>query len=269
MHASARKELPTGRCARYATEEKCQQTRPTWLHCGDGNRSEPRRFRRPLVPRTAAESPDHGESSYGASAIIIETMNRRFFHGTSKPAEVAQALLAEFNDTNLRAQALGSQDNVIVQVATRPTSMSGGQTALTITLHSVTDGIMVELGEQQWLGIAASLGRTALSALRNPVSLLGRLDDLAQDIQSIQLTERVWQAIKRWASGTGAGMQLTERLSRVSCDYCGVANAVGEAACLACGAPMGRLQPMACPNCGWAMETSTRTCPNCGHSFLP
>ncbi len=48
---------------------------------------------------------------------------------------------------------------------------------------------MVELGQQAWLGVAASLGQTAFSVFRNPFSLIGRLDDLAQDIESMQLSE--------------------------------------------------------------------------------
>ena len=73
--------------------------------------------------------------------------------------------------------------------------MSGGHTALTINIQKVEDGIMMELGQQAWLGVAASLGQTAISALRNPLSLLGRLDDIAQDIENMQLSENVWNIL--------------------------------------------------------------------------
>jgi hypothetical protein len=119
-------------------------------------------------------------------------MERQIFHGSLKPVDIAQALLAEFNQGNLHAQTLGQSDKMIVQIGTKPGSMSGGQTAMTVTIQRVEDGIMVELGQQAWLGVAASLGMSALAALRNPFSLLGRLDDIAQDSENLQLSERIW-----------------------------------------------------------------------------
>jgi len=194
-------------------------------------------------------------------------MERKFFHGAVQPADVAQALLAEFNRGNLRAQVLGPSDKMIVQVGTRPGSFSGGQTALTVSIQKVEDGIMVGLGEQAWLGVAASLGVSALAALRNPLSLLGRLDDIAQDVESIQLTDRVWAIIDGWAHGVGASMEFTGRLSRLACEYCGTANRVGIAACLACGAPLGRGQPKVCSYCGYAVRGDEVNCANCGRSL--
>jgi hypothetical protein len=95
-------------------------------------------------------------------------MERRIFHGNIKPNDIAHALMAEFNRGNLHAQVLGTRDKMAIQIATRMGSRSGGQTALTVNLQSVEDGIMVELGQQTWLGVAASLGHTALTALRTP-----------------------------------------------------------------------------------------------------
>ena len=106
-------------------------------------------------------------------------MERRIFHGKIKPVDVAQTLLGEFNQGNLRAQTLGKSDKMVVQIGSRPEAMSGGQTAMTVTIQKIEDGIMIELGQQAWLGVAASLGMSALAALRNPFSLLGRLDDIA------------------------------------------------------------------------------------------
>src|ERR1051326_7810491 len=111
-------------------------------------------------------------------------MDRRIFHGNIQPSDIAQALLAEFNRGNLYAQVTGQPSKLAVQIATRMGAQSGGQTALTISMQSADDGIIVEIGQQAWLGVAASLGQTALSALRNPFSLLNRLDDLAQDIEN-------------------------------------------------------------------------------------
>jgi len=202
-----------------------------------------------------------------AKAIIIENMERRIFHGILSPTDIAQALLAEFNRGNIRAQVLGKSDKLAVQIGTRPGSISGGQTAITVTIQKVKDGIMVELGQQAWLGVAASLGQTALSLFRNPFSLIGRLDDLAQDIESIQLSENVWEVIARTAASAGASHQLSDRMSRLTCDFCGTANPHGEPACIACGAPMGDAHPTSCTNCGFVVFRGEKVCPNCGQKL--
>jgi hypothetical protein len=194
-------------------------------------------------------------------------MNQQFFHGELNPADVAQALLAEFDRGNFRAQALGESNSLAVQIGTRPGASFGGQTALTVTIQKVSDGITIQLGQQQWLGTAASLGWTALTALRNPLTLLGHLDDLAQDVENLQLTEHVWNVIQQVIQAAGASHQLSERLSRIQCEFCGTANPVGEPVCIACGAPLGNAQPITCPNCGFVVMRAEVTCPNCGFVF--
>ena len=194
-------------------------------------------------------------------------MDRRIFHGNIKPNDIAHALMAEFNRGSMHAQVLGAKDKIAVQITTRAGSMSGGQTALTVNIQTVEDGIMIEMGQQAWLGVMASLGQTAFSALRNPFSLLGRLDDLAQDIESIQLSERTWMVIDRSVKALKASYALSEKLSRIACDYCGCANPLGEASCLSCGAPMGQSQPTTCSNCGFVVTLEETICPNCGRKL--
>ena len=194
-------------------------------------------------------------------------MDRRIFHGNIKPNDIAHALMAEFNRGSMLAQVLGDKDKIAVQIATRAGSMSGGQTALTVTIRTVEDGIMIEMGQQAWLGVMASLGQTAFSALRNPFSLLGRLDDLAQDIESIQLGEKAWTVIDRTVRALKASYALSEKLSRIACEYCGCANPVGEASCLSCGAPLGEAQPSTCSNCGFVVTPEETICPNCNRKL--
>jgi hypothetical protein len=146
-------------------------------------------------------------------------------------------------------------------------TQSGGQTALTISIQSIEDGIMIEIGQQAWMGVAASLGHTAISALRNPFSLLGRLDDLAQDIENIQLKEKVWQTIVRASATLGASHELSERLKRITCEHCGTANLLGEGSCIACGAPLGDAHPSTCLNCGFVVTNNETTCPNCNQKM--
>ena len=161
--------------------------------------------------------------------IIIENMDRRIFHGNITPSDLAHALMAEYNRGNMQAQVMGTKEKLAVQIATRRGSQSGGHTALTIGIQAVEDGIMVEIGQQEWLGVAASIGQTAFSALRNPMNLLHRLDDIA----------------------------------RITCEYCESANPVGEGNCCACGAPLGSAYPTTCHRCGFTVSPEENTCPNC------
>ncbi len=194
-------------------------------------------------------------------------MDRRIFHGNITPNDLAHALIAEFNRGNMNTQVMGDKDKIAVQIATRMGMMSGGHTALTINIQKVEDGIMMELGQQAWLGVAASLGQTALSALRNPFSLLSRLDDIAQDIENMQLSEKVWEIIDRTVATLGASHALSDRLTRITCDYCGSANPLGEGNCLACGAPLGEAHPTTCRNCGFAVSINEVICPNCSQKL--
>ena len=67
-------------------------------------------------------------------------MDRQIYHGDLNPSDIAQALLAEFNQGNLRAQILGQADNLAVQIGTRLGAASGGKTALAVTIQKVSDG---------------------------------------------------------------------------------------------------------------------------------
>jgi hypothetical protein len=190
-------------------------------------------------------------------------MERRIFHGNITPNSIAHALAGTFQRGNLRTQLLGEDEDLIVQISSRPGATSGGQTAVTIHLKKVEDGVLVEIGEQSWLGVAASIGSTAISTLFNPWNLIGRLDDLAQDIENIQLIDNVWLTINKTVRTAGASLQLSERLQRLTCNYCGTANQVGEGNCIACGAPLGKDQPRTCPKCGFVVLRGESKCPSC------
>ncbi len=190
-------------------------------------------------------------------------MDQRIFHGNLTEEEVGDALVAYFTRGNLVAQQFKSGEKVIVQVATHRMPTSGGQTALTVSLQPVEDGLAVQVGEQSWLGVAASLGTTLFSTWRNPLNILNRLDDLAQDIENLQLSDQIWRVVENVAHMKGASFELSERLRRLVCDYCLTANPVGEPSCTACGAPLGPVQPMTCQNCGFVVNTDESLCPNC------
>lgn len=190
-------------------------------------------------------------------------MEQRIFHGNLTPNDIAQALLAHFNRGNLRAQVIGKNEALHVQIATRPGASSGGQTALTVQIHKVEDGVMVVIGEQAWLGVAADMGHTVIAAIMNPWNLLGRLDDVAQNIENMQIVEKVWQVAAKAAQASGASTQISARLQRLSCEFCNTANPVGVGSCVACGAPLGNLQPRTCVTCGFVVLRGERNCPSC------
>lgn len=195
-------------------------------------------------------------------------MEIRTFHGSITPADLAVPIAAEFDRGNLRSQVLGDGNKMVVQIATPGMPASGGHTAVSVELTQVEDGVLVRVGQQEWLGVAASLGKTAWMALRNPLSLISRLDDLAQDVVSIQLIERLWETIERAAQSHGAAHEISERLRRVVCPYCLTANLVGAPSCIACGAPMGPSQPVACGRCGFVTSPEARVCPSCGFNLV-
>jgi hypothetical protein len=187
----------------------------------------------------------------------------RIYHGNIKPSDLARSLIAHYNRGNFRVQQIGRDPKIVIQISTHQLSQSGGQTAITVAIHQVEDGVSVQVGKQAWLGVAASLGITALSALRNPLSLLGRLDDLAQDIESLNLDENIWQVIEILAQQLGLDKTLSDRLKRYVCPYCNTANPTAESRCIACGAPLGDIQPRTCTNCGFVVHSMESHCPNC------
>lgn len=194
-------------------------------------------------------------------------MEQRIFHGDFTTDDLAACLLVHFNRGNFVVHKLGSGEKVVVQVKTRQDSPSGGQTALTVTFQKVEDGVAVQTSQQAWVSVAASLGYSALAAIHNPFNLLGRIDDIAQDIESIQLTDEIWKVLSANAHAMGSGYELSQRLHRVMCAYCLTANPAGAPSCLACGAPLGNAQPSTCKHCGYVILESDKTCPNCGRAL--
>ena len=195
-------------------------------------------------------------------------MDKRIFYGDITPNDFAESLSAHFHRGNLRTQVVGEPHNLKVQIASTRNAASGGQTAITVHLQTVEDGVMVMVGQQAWLGVAASLGQSAIATLMNPWNLLNRLDDIAQDIESLKLVENVWSTIGKVAKAHGASQQLSARLRRLTCEYCHTANKAGEPSCVACGAPLGKIQPVTCMNCGFVLLAREAQCPQCGKSVV-
>jgi len=191
-------------------------------------------------------------------------MPQKTYHGQISPEDISRSLMAHFNRGNFRVQQVGSGSHLAVQIATREVIQSGGQTALSVTIQQIEDGVTVDVGTQAWIGVAASLGWSAITALRNPLALLSRIDDIAQDIESLTLVDEIWKVVDAATVALNAGHQISDRLRRLVCSYCGVANPVGEPSCISCGAPLGDVQPDSCDKCGFVTTRAEKFCPNCG-----
>jgi len=191
-------------------------------------------------------------------------VSERTYHGNMVPSDMATALIAAFNQGNLRCQQVGQGDKVMVQIATRDLAQSGGRTALAVTIQKVTDGVTVSVGQSEWLGVAASLGQTALATLLNPWNLINRLDDIAQDITSLSLDTKAWEAVEHYARTAQTTKTISARLQTVMCPYCQTANKLGAANCENCGGPLGEAQPVGCGKCGNVMPPKSKFCSNCG-----
>lgn len=192
-------------------------------------------------------------------------MQRRTFRGSITAKGLAQALITRFNTGHLEALANGAEDHVVVQIVARDRRWrQSGRAALTISIIQQNEAVEVSLGEHQWLGPAADLLQTGLRGWFRPMTLLGELTDIADDLHTLQLPEQVWEAVEHYAESVNAKLGLAEEDRLVACPYCGVGNPVGEGQCSACGAGLSEVQPIACPSCGKISPRSARYCSRCG-----
>jgi len=195
-------------------------------------------------------------------------MDTKFFHGNINAEDLAVILVHRFNRGNLVSQFTHSGKQWVVQVASRINARSGGQTALGVNILQMDDGVSISMGKQNWLGIAASIGISLFSFLtRNPLNIIARIDDIAQDIENLSLDDQVWAVIKEALTAFGATHELSDRLKRSGCEYCDTANPVGQPRCLACGAPLGNSQPSTCKNCGFVAAPGDTFCQNCSEKL--
>ena len=200
---------------------------------------------------------------------MINTMEQRTYRGEIDPDAMADALVTQFNGTDLMAQKVGQGEHFLVQIASREWEWGGPQTALTVGLAQTEGGVEVTMGQQRWLGAVADLAQTGLMALVNPLSLIGRIDDIARSVSGLTLPQQVWEAVEHYCNSVGASLGLRAEETIVTCPYCGVGNPIGAPKCSACGAGLGEFQPRSCPQCGLVVEHDAHFCSRCGKSLLP
>lgn len=191
-------------------------------------------------------------------------MTTKIYHGNITAENLSRAIATRFNTNDLSTRYSKNGDQYVLTISSRSDSQSGGKTSIGLIIQQINDGVAVKIGKQDWMGIAASLGLSALSFRLNPFNIIGRLDDIAKDIENLSLDDRLWEVIDDVASTMGVSQELSERLRRLACDYCNTANPVGQPRCLACGAPLGNSQPITCLKCGFVAQEDDLACTNCG-----
>ncbi len=192
-------------------------------------------------------------------------MQRRTYRGPVEARNLAEALVTRFNVGHLIAQASGSDDHILVQIAAREREW-GGQTraALTVSIVQHEHAVEISIGEHQWLGPAADLLQAGLRGWFRPMSLLGELAEIADDVQTLQLPQQVWEAVEHYIESVGAKLGLAEEHRMVACPFCGVGNPVGVGQCSACGGSLVDVQPKACSECGKLSPAAAAFCSRCG-----
>jgi DNA-directed RNA polymerase subunit RPC12/RpoP len=191
----------------------------------------------------------------------------RTYWGKISAQGLAQALVGHFDTAETRAQMVGDENRILVQIANRQVQAGDPSTALTVGIVQDEDSVTVTVGQQRWLGIAADLAKTGLLALINPWTLVQELDDVARNVDWLGLRQQLWDVIGQYCQSAGGSLGLPPDLRQVACPYCGVGNPIGQPKCSACGAPLGDYQPVTCPQCGYLLPYNKRFCTRCGASL--
>lgn len=190
-------------------------------------------------------------------------MITKTYYGKFQVNHFLNFLAATFRDQNLDVNVSNHGKRNVVRFVSSRGAKSGGQFALNLILTEFEGGVRIDIGTPEGLGVAASLGKTALFTLLNPYNLLVRLDDVAQDIENITLDQSLLKEIERYMRTNHLTLKLSSSLSKTVCEYCHSINDYGKSNCVSCGAPMGDTLLKTCPRCGFAMKNKLSRCPQC------
>lgn len=220
-------------------------------------------------------------------------MEQRVYQGNSNPNALAQHLLDIWDQGDTVAQTLEGDEGIIVQVGQR----SGGlfsdepQSALTLALEPISDGLRVTLGEQQWYRDGG--GQIMVGGLIGffPFFFTWPLGGGRDEPLDPQLANQVWESVEHYVQQYSAAIgptrlpqQLdapmgtttrlpqqpvaatgaTTRLAGIHCPSCGTENVSEAERCHECGT---YLQARACPQCGVSNPATANFCMRCGSSL--
>lgn len=133
-------------------------------------------------------------------------MEQRVYPGAIDPNELAQHLLDTWDQGDTIAQALEGDEGMIVQVGQRSAGLFSDepQSALTLALEPVSEGLRVTLGEQQWYRDGG--GKIMVGGLIGffPFFFTWPLGGGHDEPVDPQLTGQVWVSVERYAQRYGA-----------------------------------------------------------------
>lgn len=192
-------------------------------------------------------------------------MEQRIYQGAIRVNGLAQHLLDTWNQGDTLAQALESDEGIIVQVGQRSGGFFGDEPkhALTLALEPVRDDLRVSLGEQQWY--RDSGGQIMVGGLIGFLPFfftwpLGGGRDVPVDPE---LISQVWASVERYVQQSGAATGATRRLPRQADAVTGATTRLPEAVAAATGATT-RLSDLHCPSCGTENGPEAERCGECG-----
>ena len=145
-------------------------------------------------------------------------MEQRTYHGKITTREVAEALLGRFHGDDMSVAMSGDDDKIMLNISSA--GWQGGRTALAVGLSQVSAGVMVTVGEHSLLGVAADLLQTGLGALRNPLTIIGEIDDVARNVERLNLPAQVWETVDHYARSVGAGSYTGSDLGGLPVLWC-------------------------------------------------
>jgi ribosomal protein L40E len=207
-------------------------------------------------------------------------MEQRIYHGSLDPNALAQHLLDTWDQGDTVAQALESDEGIMVQVGDRTGGFFSDEphTALTLALEPLTDGLRATLGEQQWYRDQG--GQIMVGGLIGffPFFFTWPLGGGRDEPVDPELTSQLWESIeaytRQYGAWTGETRQLqqppsaatgaTTRLQGVRCPSCGTENQPGAERCRECGT---FLQARDCPQCGVSNPATANFCMRCGSNL--
>ena len=164
-------------------------------------------------------------------------MTQYLIQHQATPKDFMEALKFEFDTPNFDVEIKPiSPDHYESRIFTSRNNTSESQTSINITAILTENGLSITASDQEWGQIAASLGTTVVAAIINPINLLGRIDNLAVDVENMQLSERIDKFVHSFA--TTLAERSETQANRSTCKYCRSRNDQTATHCASCGAPL-------------------------------
>ncbi len=145
-------------------------------------------------------------------------MQQRVYHGTVSPDQLADYLVQLYDpQKNMQAQRIGEGDSLIVQIAMSdvPENKRGALTVAIVRAMDAESGVMITMGEQQWLtpqNMAYGAMMAAISVLVTPWALFGLIWPVSQILETRMLPNDVWNTIETFMIGQGARRSQTQEI---------------------------------------------------------